>query len=133
MLFRSGAVDTTAIEVLLGRTLASQKRFDEAVRVFDTAIKEKPDDFQAYLGKGLTLQEQGKKDEAKGLFDKALSVAPPEVKDQITRLAAGPIVSPSPAAGGITPNQQKPTTNQSAESPKPADSKSDAKPEPTKP
>ena len=128
-----GAVDTTAIEVLLGRTFASQKRFDEAVRVFDTAIKEKPDDFQAYLGKGLTLQEQGKKDEAKGLFDKALSVAPPEVKDQITRLAAGPIASPSPAAGGIKPNDQKPTTNQPAESPKPADSKSDAKPEPTKP
>ena len=124
-----GAVDTTAIEVLLGRTFASQKRFDEAVRVFDTAIKEKPDDFQAYLGKGLTLQEQGKKDEAKGLFDKALSVAPPEVKDQITRLAAGPIATPSPTAGGITPNQQKPTINQPAESPKPAD----AKPEPTKP
>ncbi|MCX5961697.1 MAG: tetratricopeptide repeat protein [Cyanobacteria bacterium] len=121
-----GAIDTTAIEVLLGRTLANQKRFDEAVRVFDSAIKGKPDDFQAYLGKALTLQEQGKKDEAKGLFDKALSVAPPEVKDQISRLAAGPIASPSPTAGGIKPNAAQPAENPSD---KPTDAQPDAKPE----
>jgi len=117
-----GAIDTTAIEVLLGRTLANQKRFDEAVRVFDSAIKAKPDDFQAYLGKALTLQEQGKNSEAKGLFDKALSVAPPEVKDQISRLAAGPIASPSPAAGGVKPNDAQPAE-------KPSDKPTDAKPD----
>ena len=121
-----GAIDTTAIEVLLGRTFANQKRFDEAVRVFDSAIKGKPDDFQAYLGKALTLQEQGKKDEAKGLFDKALSVAPPEVKDQISRLAAGPIASPSPTGGGIKPNDTPPVENPSD---KPTDAQPDAKPE----
>jgi tetratricopeptide (TPR) repeat protein len=121
-----GAIDTTAIEVLLGRTFANQKRFDEAVRVFDSAIKGKPDDFQAYLGKALTLQEQGKKDEAKGLFDKALSIAPPEVKDQISRLAAGPIASPSPAAGGIKPNAAPPAENPGD---KPTDAQPDAKPE----
>ena len=125
-----GAIDTTAIEVLLGRTLANQKRFDEAVRVFDSAIKAKPDDFQAYLGKALTLQEQGKKDEAKGLFDKALSVAPPEIKDQITRLAAGPIASPSPAAGGIKPNDVQPAEKPSDN--KPTDVKPDV-PAPAKP
>ena len=112
--------------MLLGRTFANQKRFDEAVRVFDSAIKGKPDDFQAYLGKALTLQEQGKKDEAKGLFDKALSVAPPEVKDQISRLAAGPIASPSPTAGGIKPNAAQPAENPSD---KPTDAQPDAKPE----
>lgn len=117
-----GTVDTTAIEVLLGRTFANQKRFDEAVRTFDMAIKAKPDDFQGYLGKALTLQEQGKKDEAKGLFDKSLSVAPSEVKDQITRLAAGPIASPSPAAGEIKPNDMSPTD-------KSTDKPTDTKPE----
>jgi cytochrome c-type biogenesis protein CcmH/NrfG len=128
-----GAIDTTAIEVLLGRTLANQKRFSEAVVAFDTAIKAKPDDFQGYLGKALTLQEQGKKDEAKVLFDKALSVAPPEVKDQISRLAAGPIASPSPAAGGIKPNDTPPAEKSSDT---PTDAKSDTKsdvPEPAKP
>lgn len=128
-----GAVDTTAIEVLLGRTFANQKRFDEAVRAFDTAIKAKPDDFQGYLGKALTLQEQGKKDESKVLFDKALSVAPPEVKDQISRLATGPIASPSPTAGGIKPNDPSPAEKPSE---KPTDAKSDTQsevPEPAKP
>ncbi len=120
-----GAVDVTAVEVLLGRAFANQKRFDEAVRMFDNAIKTKPTDFQAYLGKGLTLQEQGKKDEAKALFDKALLVAPPEVKDQISRLAAGPTPSPSasPSAGGVSPDAQRPPTE------KPADAKPEAKPE----
>jgi tetratricopeptide (TPR) repeat protein len=124
-----GAVDVTAVEVLLGRTFANQKRFDEAVRMFDGAIKAKPTDFQGYLGKALTLQEQGKKDEAKALFDKALTVAPPEVKDQISRLAAGPTPSPaanptaSPAAGGVSPDAQRPPTD------KPADTKPETKPE----
>lgn len=138
----STPVDTTAIEVLLGRTFANQKRFDEAVRVFDSAIKAKPEDFQAYLGKALTLQEQGKKDEAKPLFDKALSVAPAEVKDQITRLAAGP--SPSPAPGGVTPADQKPPSDAQPTGAKPeetqptqttpSDTKStDAKPEDSTP
>lgn len=122
--------DTTAIEVLLGRTFANQKRFDEAVLAFDTAIKAKPNDFQGYLGKALTLQEQGKKDESKVLFDKALSVAPPEVKDQISRLAAGPIASPSPTAGGIKPNDVQPAEKPSDN--KPTDVKPDV-PAPAKP
>lgn len=124
------SVDVTAIEVLLGRTFANQKRYDEAVRMFDNAIKTKPTDFQGYLGKALTLQEQGKKDEAKSLFDKALTVAPPEVKDQISRLAAGPSPSPSasPVAGGVSPDAQRPPTEKPAD-PKPADTKPDAKPD----
>lgn len=89
-----GTVDTVAVDVLLGRTFASQKRFDEAYRVLDTAIKAKPDDFQAYLVKALALQEQGKSTEAKPLFDKAASLAPAQLKDQIGRLATS--ASPSP-------------------------------------
>jgi tetratricopeptide (TPR) repeat protein len=99
-----GSADTVAIEILLGRTFASQKRFDEAYRVLDTAIKTKPDNFEAYLVKGLALQEQGKAAEAKPLFDKAMNLAPAQFKDQIGRLAA----SPAPASSLTKPDAAKP-------------------------
>ncbi len=102
-----GSVDQVSLQILLGKIFASQKQFDEAYRVLETVIKEKPDNFEAYLVKALALQEQGKASEAKPLFEKAASLAPAQYKDQIGRLAT----TPSPTA-----------------SPKP-----DAKPEATKP
>jgi tetratricopeptide (TPR) repeat protein len=103
-----GSADTVAIEVLLGRTFASQKRFDEAYRSLDTAIKEKPDNFEAYLVKGLALQEQGKALEAKPLFEKAMGLAPAQYKDQISRLASGSI--PGAAPGATKPDGAKSET-----------------------
>lgn len=114
------AVDTVAVQILLGRTFGNQKRFDEAYRILDQAIASKPNDFQGYLVKGLTLKEEGKAGDAKAQFDKAVSLAPAEYKDQIGRLAAA-TPSPAPAASGnVTP----------AESPKGEAAKPDAaKPE----
>ncbi len=107
-----GSVDTVAISVLLGRTFATQKRYEESYRVLDTAIKEKPDDFQAYLTKALVLKEQGKASEAKPLFEKATSLAPAQLKDQIGLLSA------SPAPASPKPELPKPESSKSPETPK---------------
>ncbi len=85
---QAGSVDTTALQVLLGKVFASQKRFDEALNVFDEAIKTNKQDFQPVFYKALVLKEQGKKDEAKPLFEAATSLAPAQYKDQIQQAAS---------------------------------------------
>lgn len=100
------SVDSTAVQVLLGKVFASQKRYDEALTTFDEASKTNANDFQPVLYKALVLKEQGKTDEAKPLFDKAASLAPAQFKDQITRLSTAQ--SPAPAAGTTSPTNVTP-------------------------
>lgn len=111
------SVDTTAVQVLLGKVFASQKRYDEALSTFDEASKTNANDFQPVLYKALVLKEQGKTDEAKPLFDKAASLAPAQFKDQITRLSTaqppapqdGNTSSPTTPPAGVTPASPAPT------------------------
>ncbi|MBW4443910.1 MAG: tetratricopeptide repeat protein [Plectolyngbya sp. WJT66-NPBG17] len=109
------AVDATAVQVLLGKVFASQKRYDDALATFDEASKGNANDFQPVLYKALVLKEQGKNDEAKPLFDKAASLAPAQFKDQITRLStdqpAAPdasTTSPTTPPPGVTPTSPAP-------------------------
>jgi len=120
-----GSVDTVAISVLLGRTFANQKRYEESYRVLDTAIKEKPDNFQAYLAKALALKEQGKASDAKPLFEKATSLAPAELKDRIGLLSASPSPAPATAKPEVTKPEsaESPETSKAAESQKPGEVK----------
>jgi tetratricopeptide (TPR) repeat protein len=92
------SVDVTAVQVLLGKVFATQKRFDESLNVFDEAIKSNPNDFQPVLYKALVMKEQGRGDEATQLFNKASSLAPAQYKDQINQLASAPSPGASPAA-----------------------------------
>lgn len=109
------SVDVTAVQVLLGKVFASQKRYDDALVAFDDAAKSNANDFQPVLYKALVLKEQGKKDEAKPLFDKAISLAPAQFKDQITRLsteqpaAQGGTTSPTTPPAGVTPVSPAPS------------------------
>lgn len=96
-----GSVDVTAVQVLLGKVYAQQKRFDEAVAVFDEAIKGNQQDFQPVLYKALVLKEQGKTAEAQNLFNSAVALAPAQYKDQIKQMSAEaptPTSSPSVTA-----------------------------------
>ncbi len=86
---QAGSVDVTAVQVLLGRVFASQKRYGDAVSVFDEAIKGNKQDFQPVFGKALVLKAQGKTEEAKPLFDTAVALAPAQYKDQIQKAASG--------------------------------------------
>jgi tetratricopeptide (TPR) repeat protein len=115
-----GSVDQVALQVLLGKIFASQKQFDEAYRVLETVIKEKPDNFEAYLVKALALQEQGKGSEAKPLFEKAASLAPAQYKDQIGRLATAPSPTASPKSEA-KPDAAKPAPTDSTPDTKPSE------------
>lgn len=91
------SVDVTSVQLILGQVYAVQKRFEEAIAIYDESAKTNPKDFRPTLGKAIVLKEQGKKDEAKTLFAKATELAPPNYKDQINQLASD-APSPSPAA-----------------------------------
>lgn len=88
---QAGAIDVTAVKLLLGQVYVEESRFEDAIATYDTAIEESqtlgaPPDFRLILGKGLILQEMGKQDEAQPLFETALSLAPVQFKDSIQQL-----------------------------------------------
>ncbi|MBE9163762.1 MULTISPECIES: tetratricopeptide repeat protein [Microcoleaceae] len=94
---KPGSIDVTSVQLILGQVYAVQKRYDEAIAIYDESAKANPKDFRPTLAKAIVFKEQGKTDEAKTLFDKASELAPPNYKDQINQLASG-TPSPSPAA-----------------------------------
>jgi len=114
-----GSVDVTAVQVLLGRVFASQKRYSEAVNVFDEAIQGNKQDFQPVFGKALVLKAQGKTDQAKPLFDTAVSLAPAQYKDQIQKAASGvppgatSAPSSAPTSPGAAPTSAAPSSEAS--------------------
>ncbi|EGK87652.1 tetratricopeptide repeat protein [Microcoleus vaginatus] len=94
------SVDVTSVQLILGQVYAVQKRYEEAIAIYDESAKANPKDFRPTLGKAIVLKEQGKTDEAKTLFDRATELAPPNYKDQINQLATG---TPSPSPAAATP------------------------------
>ncbi|MBU7582103.1 MAG: tetratricopeptide repeat protein [Nostoc sp. TH1S01] len=89
-----GSVNVVAVQVLLGNVYAVQKRYPQAINVYDQAIKKDPKDFRPVLAKAMLLKEQGKTTEAKPLFDNAASLAPAQYRDEINKAATA---SPTPA------------------------------------
>lgn len=83
------SVDVTSAQLLLGQVYVEMGRDDEAIAIFDDAIRTSGDDFRPILSKALVLQELGRDDEAQPLFASAEALAPAEYKDEISRLAAG--------------------------------------------
>ena len=111
---QAGSVDVGSVQVILGQVYASQKRFDEAIAVFDEAAKSNKQDFRPILGKALILKDQGKTDAAKPLFASAAELAPAQFKDQINQLASAPSLGASPTivpspAGGAPSTSEAPT------------------------
>ena len=102
---KPGSIDTTSVQLILGQVYAVQKRYPEAIAIYDESAKANPKDFRPTLAHAIVLKEQGKKDEAKTLFDQATELAPPNYKDQINQLASdapkpstAATASPAPAA-----------------------------------
>ncbi|NEP45390.1 MAG: tetratricopeptide repeat protein [Okeania sp. SIO2H7] len=82
-----GSIDVTSVQLILGSVFAKQQRYEEAIAVYEEAMKASADDFRPIYAKAVILQEQGKAEEAQGLFAKALELAPPNVKDRIKQQA----------------------------------------------
>jgi tetratricopeptide (TPR) repeat protein len=105
---QAGSVDVTSVQLLLGQVYAEQTRYDEAIAIYDEAIKSSKQDFRPVLAKAIVLKAQGKTEEAKPLFTSATDLAPAQYKDQIKQLAAG-----NPALG-TTPPPSAPTNGTTA-------------------
>lgn len=86
---KPNSVDVPSLNLILGQVYFDQKRFDEAIEVYDGIQKLDPQDFRPVLAKALVLKEQGKPEAAQPLFDSASALAPPQYKDEINRLAKG--------------------------------------------
>jgi tetratricopeptide (TPR) repeat protein len=77
------SIDTTSIQLLLGKVYARQDRLTEAIAVYDQAIESDGQDFRPFFAKALVLEQQGNLNAAKPLLSKAASLAPPKYKDRI--------------------------------------------------
>ena len=93
------AVDVASIQLLLAQVYAEQKRYQEAIEIYDRAMEADEKDMRPVLSKALVLQKQGKEEEAQPLFNQAADLAP-EYKDQIEALASQtkPIETTKPEA-----------------------------------
>jgi tetratricopeptide (TPR) repeat protein len=111
-----GSVDVFAIQLLMGEIYATQKRYPEAIALFDQLSKENKTDFRPVVSKALVLLQQGKTKEAEPLLKSAAALAPPELKDQINQIA---VKAQTPASAAPAGQPTVPTTSSPAVSPTP--------------
>jgi tetratricopeptide (TPR) repeat protein len=111
---KPGTVDIPSVQLLLGQVYASQKRYIEAIAIYDEAIKANKQDFRPVLAKAIILKAQGKVAEAQPLFTTAVSLAPPQYKDQVKQLASNTqtssTTSPASPSSTATPSSSVPAT-----------------------
>jgi tetratricopeptide (TPR) repeat protein len=101
------SVDVIAVRLLMGQVYAQQKRYEEAITVYDNLSKENDKDFRPVLAKAIVFQEQGKKDEARSYLERSLSLAPAQYKDPI-QMRIDEIDSPESAAPAAPQSESKP-------------------------
>lgn len=96
-----GSVDVASVRLTLAQVYTAQKRYDEAIAIYDELALADKQDFRPVLAKAITLKEQGKTEQAKPLFENAAALAPAQYKDEINRVAAqepaAKTSSPTPA------------------------------------
>lgn len=95
-----GTIDEISVQLILGQVYAEDKRYEEALAIYDEAIKTAEQDFRPVYAKALVLKEQGNLQEAEPLFAKAVDLAPANFKDQIQKQAGANI---APAKSSTTP------------------------------
>jgi tetratricopeptide (TPR) repeat protein len=135
-----GSVDKLSVKLLLGQVYVEQKKYDNALKIYDEAIADAKaatptqPDFRPTLAKALVLKEQGDDTGAQALFDEALALAPAQYKDGVQQLiqertapaAAQPsggdpaTSSPSAAPSGTSPASAPPVTAPGEETGEPA-------------
>jgi len=102
-----GSVNVAGVQLILGQVYATQKRYDDAISVYNQAIKQAKQDFRPVLAKAVVLKKQGKVEPAKHLFEQAATLAPAQYKNQINQVAAE-----APLAD-TTSNTSKPDSSKS--------------------
>ncbi len=101
---QAGSIDVPSVQLLLGRVYAEQKRYDEALAIYDEAAQANKNDFRPIFAKAVILKAQGKTEEAKPLFTSAANLAPANYKDKINQLANETTsISPTPSVAIPSP------------------------------
>jgi tetratricopeptide (TPR) repeat protein len=83
---RSDVSETNSVELILGQIYSYQKKYEEAISIYNRAFEANKEDFRPLLAKGLVLQQQGKNTEAKSVFETAANLAPTDYKERIQEL-----------------------------------------------
>ncbi|MGK7941729.1 MAG: tetratricopeptide repeat protein [Crocosphaera sp.] len=73
----------TSLQLLLGEIYSEQKRYEDALIIYNQAIKGDKNDFRPILAKAILFREQGKEKEAQTLFKEAILKAPVQYKEQL--------------------------------------------------
>ena len=95
----------TEVRLILGQLYATQQRYDDAIAVYDQAIKASDQDFRPVLAKASILKQQGLTEQAKSLFENAAALAPAEYKDEIKKLASDEPIKGVTEKESATPDQ----------------------------
>jgi tetratricopeptide (TPR) repeat protein len=101
---QAGSIDVASVQLLLGQVYVELGRDDQALAIYDEAIRVSEDDFRPILSKAILLQDLGRDGEAQPLFASAEALAPAEFKDEIKRLAAGESTDAVESASPLVPD-----------------------------
>ncbi|MEL6930228.1 MAG: tetratricopeptide repeat protein [Cyanobacteria bacterium J06600_6] len=77
------AIDREAVELLLGELYTNQKRYGEAIALYDELAQLDANDFRPILAKAFVLEKKGDLQAAQPVLQQAYVAAPEEYKDQI--------------------------------------------------
>lgn len=80
---QAGSINREAVELLLGELYTNQKRYGEAIALYDQLAEADLADFRPVLAKALVLEQKGDFNAAQPLLQKAYIAAPQQYKDQI--------------------------------------------------
>ncbi|KAH9621748.1 hypothetical protein KSS87_008583 [Heliosperma pusillum] len=80
-------VDPVQVELLLGKAYSDWGHVSDAVSVYDQLISSHPDDFRAYLAKGIILKQNGNVGDAERMFIQARFFAPEKAKVLVDQYA----------------------------------------------
>ncbi|MEA5510062.1 tetratricopeptide repeat protein [Crocosphaera sp. UHCC 0190] len=97
----------TSLQLLLGEIYTKQKRYDEALAIYDQAIKGDVDDFRPLLAKAIMLRQQGKETEAQTLFKDAILKAPVQYKEQLKDIALESQKSANKTDNSVTETEEE--------------------------
>lgn len=80
---QAGSINREAVELLLGELYTNQKRYGEAIALYDQLAQVNQTDFRPILAKALVLEKKGDLNAAQPVLQKAYIAAPEQYKDQI--------------------------------------------------
>ena len=80
---QAGSINREAVELLLGELYTNQKRYGEAIALYDQLAQVDQTDFRPILAKALVLEKKGDLSAAQPVLQKAYIAAPEQYKDQI--------------------------------------------------